>query len=485
MTAASPLVRRLLDVVDAMAANLSTTSLLEQLSQSALELFAATGASWCTMAEDELTIVTAAGLSTELLGLTFPCEGSAVGALLGGGQRSLVSRAERYPHLNDRIYTGPEDQVAVALASPGGETTGALYVTLPFDRDFGPDELEVLELLASHAGMALHHVALYTEAERVRQELAAVIAAMADGVAVVDAAGTVRSWNGSMAWLTGSTAERAVGRPVPFPLPGPGEVLTSRPGSGRWLDVVVGPPGPRGERVVSARDVTAAKELEVAQEVFLATTSHELRTPLTVLRGFGDTLLRHWDVLTDDRRRELVERMLSRTEGMAGLVEQILQASAAGLATAGAPPERFDLAEVVAVATSALSGSSPEHPVSVDVPGPVFAVGRPETVAPLLDQLMENAVKYSPSGGAVEVAVRADADAAVLTVADRGRGIGPDELDRVFERFYRGAGGSTSQTGAGLGLWIVRRTVEAQGGQVSACPRAGGGTVVQVRLPAG
>jgi signal transduction histidine kinase len=106
-------------------------------------------------------------------------------------------------------------------------------------------------------------------------------------------------------------------------------------------------------------------------------------------------------------------------------------------------------------------------------------------VAPLLDQLMENAVKYSPGGGAVEVAVRADADAAVLTVADRGRGIGPDELDRVFERFYRGAGGSTSQTGAGLGLWIVRRTVEAQGGQVSASPRAGGGTVVQVRLPAG
>jgi signal transduction histidine kinase len=73
--------------------------------------------------------------------------------------------------------------------------------------------------------------------------------------------------------------------------------------------------------------VTAAKELEVAQEVFLATASHELRTPLTVLRGFGDTLLRHWDVLDDRGRRDLVERMLSRTTGMSALVEQILQAS--------------------------------------------------------------------------------------------------------------------------------------------------------------
>lgn len=483
MTGSSELVRRLIDVVDAMSANLSKTSLLEQISQSALELFAATGACWCTLEDDELTIVTAAGLSSELCDMTFPREGSAVGELLRTGSRSLVDLASRFPHLNDRIYTAADDRVAVALASPGGDTTGALYVTLRGTDRFGGEELEVLELLASHAGMALHHVGLYDDAERARQEQAAVIAAMADGVAVVDACGTVRTWNTSMARMTGRSRAHAVGRGVPFPLPEPGEVLTSRPGAGRWVDIVAGPPGPHGERVVSARDVTGAKELENAQEVFLATASHELRTPLTVLRGFGDTLLRHWDVLDDAARRELVERMLARTTGMTELVEQILQASTAGLGAAQASPEPFDLSQSVAAAVEAIAGSSTDHPVGLHAPVPVRALGRPESIAAVLDQLLENAVKYSPAGGPVDVTVCAEPDAAVLTVADRGRGIPEEDLDRVFQRFYRSGAGALDPGGAGLGLWIVRRTVEAQGGHVTAARRPQGGTAVVVRLP--
>ena len=479
----SALVRRLLEVVDLMGANLEPTSLLEQLSQSALELFGAVGTCWCTLGSAEVTIVTAAGLSADLRGASFPVLGSGVGALLERGSRSLVSPAARYPHLNDRIYGGPDDQVAVALASVGGRPTGALYVTLLPHHAFGKDELEVLELLASHAGMALHHVALYSEAERARQELAAVIDAMADGIAVVEGDGTVRTWNGAMATMTGRSTSDVVGRPFPFPLPPVGEVQTSRPSSGRWVDVVVSPAGADGERVVSARDVTRAKELEAAQELFLAAASHELRTPLTVLRGFGDTLLRHWDVLDETRRRELVSRMLSRTDGMAALVEQILQASAAGLSAGDVPAQPFDLGTAVTVAARRLSGASPDHPIDVQVAGAVPALGRPQAVELVLDQLVENAVKYSPSGGPVEISARREEQAAVLRVADRGVGIDAGERDRLFDRFYRGAARTDSASGAGLGLWIVRRTVEAQGGSVTATPREGGGTVVEVRLP--
>ena len=483
MTDGAPLVRRLLDVVDLIATNLEPTALLDQLTRSARELFGSVGAGWCAREGDRMRIVTAAGLSPDLLGLTFPVEGSGVGALIDTGSRSLVSTVARYPHLNDRIYGSSDDQMAIALSRVGDEVLGALYVTLLPEHRFGVDELEVLELLASHAGMALHHVALYRDAERAREESAAVIAAMADGVSVVEQDGTVRSWNGSMARMTGWSAERAVGRALPFALPEVGEVLTSRPVSGRWLDVVVSAAGAGGERVVSARDVTAAKELEAAQELFLATASHELRTPLTVLRGFGETLLRHWDLLDDDRRRELVQRMLVRSEGMSGLVEQVLGATAAGLTTAAASPEEFDLAAVTIVASRLLAGASAAHPLVVRADAPVLAVGRPETVAALLDQLVENAVKYSPDGGPVEVEVRGEPDAAVLTVADRGHGIRPDDVERVFERFQRGRQGPGGPSGAGLGLWIVRRTVEAQGGSVRAAAREGGGTVVTVRLP--
>ena len=390
MTGGLPLVRRLLELVDAMAADLDRDALLQQISQSAQELFDAAGAAWCRLDGDTVTIVTAAGLSSDLRGMTYPLRGSAVDALISTGARSLVDRAGRFPHLNDRIYTGPEDRVAVGLTTVAGAVTGALYVTLLPDDVFGPDELEVLELLASHVGMALHHSALYEQAERARQD----------------------------------------------------------------------------------------------QEVVLASASHELRTPLTVLRGYGQTLLRHWDVLTEDERRELVERMLSRTEGMTGLVEQILQASAAGLSAAQVPPEVFDLAAAVTAATRVLSGASDRHPLTVDARGPVPALGRPECVQTVLDQLVENAVKYSPDGGPVEVTVRAEPGAAVMSVADRGTGIAPQELERVFERFVREAA-VDGPSGAGLGLWIVRRTVEAQGGSVAATPRPGGGTVVHVRLPRG
>jgi signal transduction histidine kinase len=478
------LVRRLREVVDLISADLDAGSLLEHLSQSALELFDARGACWCALEGEQLRIVTAAGLSAELVGMTYPLAGSGVGFLLEADERSVVERAQRFPHLNDRIYTGPEDRVAIALARVGGRLMGALYVTLLPEQAFGAGELEVLELLASHVGMALHHVELYAAAEQARQAQAAVVAAMADGVAVVDADGTVSSWNAAMARLTGRPEARAVGRPLPFPLPEPGEVLGARPAPGRWVDVVGSAPGPSGERVVSARDVTAAKELEEAQEVFLAATSHELRTPLTVLRGFADSLLRHWDALPDDERRDLVRRMQARTDDMTELVEKVLQASVAGLADAGREPEEFDLTGVVTAAVASLSGASQTHRVVVVDRSPVRALGRPEAVAPILDQLVENAVKHSPASGLVEVAVRAEPGAAVLTVSDRGTGISPEDAERVFDRFFRGAS-STGVGGSGLGLWIVRRTVEAQGGQVAAAPRVGGGTVVHVRLPSG
>lgn len=478
------LARRLLDVVDLIGGNLEPTALLEQLSQSALELFGATGTCWCALEDDQVRIATAAGLAGDLVGLTYPLTGSALGALHASSSRSLVSRVHRFPHLNHRIYQSPDDQMAVALATVGGRTTGALYVTLTADHHFGAEELEVLELLASHVGMALHHVELYSAAEQARQQSSAVLEAMADGVAVVRPDGTVRTWNSAMAAMTGCPAEEAVGRPAPFPLPEPGDVATLRSAVHRWLDIVVSCPGEGGERVVSARDVTAAKELEAAQELFLATASHELRTPLTVLRGFGETLLRHWDVLSDDRRRELVGTMLGRTEGMSELVEQILLASQAGLDATAAPAQPFDLAGAVTAAVTVLAGASDAHPVVLHAQGPVPAVGRPVTIAPILDQLVENAMKYSPDGGAVDVTVRHEPGWAVLTVADRGRGIPEQDVERVFDRFYRGGARVGGPSGAGLGLWIVRRTVEAQQGSVTAAPREGGGTVIEVRLPA-
>lgn len=215
------------------------------------------------------------------------------------------------------------------------------------------------------------------------------------------------------------------------------------------------------------------------QDLFLATVAHELRTPLTVLRGTSETLLHRWDELTDEQRRELVTTVATRTDGLHRLVEQLLLGWQAG---AGLPlvPRPLDLTEVAAAGVEAVAQAAAAHVLTFRAEGPVRVAADPVAVEAVLGQLLENAVKYSPGGGAVDVTVGAEGEVAVLRVADRGTGIAAADVERVFERFERaGAVG----TGAGLGLWIVRRYVQAMAGTVTAAPRQGGGTVLAVRLP--
>jgi signal transduction histidine kinase len=241
-----------------------------------------------------------------------------------------------------------------------------------------------------------------------------------------------------------------------------------------------------GSALRTAEVFASERELEAAKDLFLATASHELRTPLTVLRGFAETLLNHWDALDDLARRELVATILARTTGMTGLVEQLLLGSRAGIGvTVQLRP--FDVAAAVRTAAAAIAGSSADHPLHVDAPGPVMALGDEATIDPVLGQLVENAIKYSPGAGPVEVSVRADGDDAVIRVLDRGVGIAEADLERVFERFARAAAvprEGRAVGGAGLGLYIVKRYVQAQHGSVLAARREGGGTVMEVRLPA-
>jgi signal transduction histidine kinase len=269
---------------------------------------------------------------------------------------------------------------------------------------------------------------------------------------------------------------------MPFPLPAPGATVEHELPNGRWIEVIATSVYGAGDQVVDVRDISRAKSLEAAKDLFLATASHELRTPLTVLRGYGETLLNHWDVLSDDRRKEIVGTILGRTEAMTGLVEQLLLGSRAGIGME-VQVRRFDLAAAVRAAARSIAGARPSHPLEVDAPGEVPAYGDDNTLDAILGQLVENAVKYSPEGGPIAISVSRESGNAVLRVADTGVGIAEDDLERVFDRFMRSDTARGAANGAGLGLWIVRRYLEAQGGSVTAHRRPGGGTVIEVRLP--
>jgi two-component system, OmpR family, sensor kinase len=221
------------------------------------------------------------------------------------------------------------------------------------------------------------------------------------------------------------------------------------------------------------------------QRRFTADASHELRSPLTVLKGEIELALRR-DRPNDEYRRVL-QSNLQEVDRLTWLAQDLLTLARSD---AGVMQPRLQFADVVALSRTVLDrlGSKAEErhvDLVLDAPPVVEALVDPGLFEQLLWNLLDNAVKFSPPGAAVRVAITRDGGACTLDVADRGPGIPESDTPRIFERFYRGDPARTAARdgGTGLGLAIVRAMAEAHGGTVAARPNPGGGTVFSVNLP--
>jgi signal transduction histidine kinase len=220
------------------------------------------------------------------------------------------------------------------------------------------------------------------------------------------------------------------------------------------------------------------------RSLFVAMASHELRTPVTVIKGYADTLTDHWDALDTSSKLEAVRVVGQRAGELARLVDRLLT-SAVG-ADGERAPSAFDL-------ISALRAASSELPVNLrrrlavalpaDLPP---ALGNRADMQTVLTELVMNADKYSASAEPITLTAGGDGRTVYFRVSDRGIGVRPDEVELAFARYWQGDDhGATRRPGVGLGLYLVRKTIERQNGWVSLRPRDGGGTVAEVRLPRG
>ncbi|HEX5830437.1 MAG TPA: ATP-binding protein, partial [Gemmatimonadaceae bacterium] len=228
-----------------------------------------------------------------------------------------------------------------------------------------------------------------------------------------------------------------------------------------------------------AERAEALREADRLKDALLASVSHDIRTPLTTIRA-----LAHDIAGGGDERALVIEEEVARLDRF---VADLLDLSRL---TAGSVPLAIDLnaaEDLIGAALQRVSGMARDHELraSLDPAEPVL-VGRFDFTHALriLVNLLENALKHSPPGTPVDVAVRREDAALVFTVADRGRGIASGEEERIFERFYRQPGITADVRGAGLGLAIARGLAEAQGGAVTCAPREEGGSVFTLRLPA-
>ncbi len=238
-------------------------------------------------------------------------------------------------------------------------------------------------------------------------------------------------------------------------------------------------------RVFVHREVTAERQAERLKDEFLALVSHELRTPLTSIIGYAEVLLDgEAGRLRAGQRRflEIVERNGQRLLRLVGDLLVVAQAEAGQLDLAITP---CDLAEVAREAVEGARPMADEHGITLELcaAAPMITLGDRTRLGQVLDNLLSNALAYTPEGGRVVVSGCQGPDEVLLEVADSGIGIPRDECDRLFERFYRGRTGAGAAGGTGLGLAISKAIVEGHGGQISVDSDEGQGATFRFRLP--
>ena len=229
-------------------------------------------------------------------------------------------------------------------------------------------------------------------------------------------------------------------------------------------------------------DLAPVHRVDHVRRDFISNVSHELRTPIAAIGALVETL--ELGDLEGPEQAAFLRRIREQTERMGALTVELLDLSRIESGAIHLSPEAVDLREAVAEARAGLAPQLEECGVRVEGPGddvPALEADRSATVR-IVTNLLDNALKFSPAGSAITVAVR-DEDALVaVEVCDDGPGIAEQDLERVFERFYKG-GQSRAGGGAGLGLAIVKHLVRAHGGTVAARNEPGRGAAITVRLP--
>jgi two-component system phosphate regulon sensor histidine kinase PhoR len=334
-------------------------------------------------------------------------------------------------------------------------------------------------------------------------QLLSIISAMGEGIVATDAQQKIVYVNPAAGALLGFDHAGALGKPLwqllrfERIIRAASDVLESGGRehfelgavSGRYIEISLTryPPhgAPHGLLLV-AHDTTQSVRYQELRKEFVANVSHELRTPLTVIKGFVETLrdgALHDPAIAPDYLAK-IER---HTNQLTNLVNDLLELSR--LESQPDLPRRVtvDLAAVARKTVDLLLPAAQARHQALDLNVPAhlpLVLGNPDYLERAIANLIDNAIKYTPEGGRIHVSATANGAGVTLEVTDNGIGIPPDDIPRIFERFYRvDRSRSREMGGTGLGLSIVKHIVQAHGGSLDVLSTPGQGSTFRFRLP--
>ncbi len=364
--------------------------------------------------------------------------------------------------------------------------------------------------------------------------LAAIVESSEDAIISKNLDGIITSWNDGAQRLFGYTEQEALGKSITILIPKTrldeepeiigrirrGEriehyetVRQRKDGSFIDISLTVSPVTDAQGRIIGvskiARDITARRQVEErlrlaaeAAEIsrdaaekanrikdeFLATLSHELRSPLNVILGYSELLLRMPEVQRSHQLRKMTAALKRNAQAQSQLINDLLQLSRLEMNKLELQPEIVSLAAMLnhAIETVRAEAAAKEIKLTVESPDELLLVqGDPLRLQQIAWNLLNNAVKFTPAGGEIHVALQKEISYAVLTIKDTGQGIDPEFLPHVFEMFRQeDSSAGRRHGGLGIGLALVHRLVRLHRGTVSAVSKGlGSGAIFSVRLP--
>lgn len=491
----------LLAISRALTAELDLSDVLRIILQASVE-FIAGRAGLVVLAdpiEQSFRVAAALGIPTETF-RRFP-------ALLQGVPYEVGAEQDVIPQIDQRIHKLAEAvqidlDLAQAILLPmqsGDALIGMIYVFQAESYVFSSDAPKLLQSFADQAAIAVRNARLYEQVIAEKQRLDAILEQSADGVMILDPQFNIKVFNQALSHMTGWVAEEVIGRAHDeiirwnhlrteadltqavengWPLPGSAHLYVEgeiRRCNGEKVNLgVTYAPVLNGRHrvtdiIANVRDLTRYREEQELQKTFISVVSHELKTPVSIIKGYAGTMRRKdvkWPPEVMDEYLGVIEE---EADQLTDLIDNLLEASRLQAGTF-----KLDLADNVCLASMARNTAkkfalqTENHQFAVDFED-IFPeiVGDERRLTQVLNNLVSNAIKYTPDGGTIRLAGEATPDYVTLSVKDQGIGIPPHERHRIFQKFSRLDNALSRKTeGTGLGLFLTKAIVEAHGGRI-------------------
>ena len=394
------------------------------------------------------------------------------------------------------------------------EVIGFIYIFRNYRGSFSTNDRSLLSSFANQAAIAVRNARLYTEVNREKQRIDAMLDSTADGILILKPDHAIERTNAAFARMFSLPQDeiqtKKHGDVIQWIKPPHGITLEKAEAGGWPLSpqahlYVEGdierpngqPPLPVGisyaplltldgtliNTIATVRDITRFRQADELKSEFISVVSHELKTPVALIKGYTSTLRRddvEWDSKVLQNSLQVIEEEADR---LTHLIENLLDASR--LQAGGMNLKRSDLAmpQLVQRLAERFQVQTQNHKIIVDIPEDFPVIMADDVrIEQVISNLISNAIKYAPDG-VIIISGQARKDEVIICVTDEGPGIATGDMPHIFDRFYRAPETSRKTKGAGLGLYLARAIVEAHNGMMWADPKTENGTKICFCLP--